>query len=238
MTGFIVFACIFAPIVVLCALGLFFIKSSLARPLHRLSIPFALILTLVVIFIFLLIDIGDLLSGSLIALVSLSSALAFLLFGHVISLCRRRLKRAYLALERGHARVRRRHAPRWFFHLVFLLLDLLGAIFAGIAAGFAFLVSLGSGIMLICTLILFAVPQCVARLDRYRAWNFSHRALALNLTLSLAFFPLSALLAYFLAINMLGLFGVLLSFSVGYLVYLFAWHAFFLLRAHLKTNLR
>lgn len=226
MTVFVVLACILAPIVVLCAVSLFIIGSTFARPLQRLSTPLATLLALIAIFAFLLPEANESISAGAIALVSLVSCFSFLLFGHEISVCRRSVSDVFLAP--------RRRLSRPLFYLSICLLDLFGIILAGLTVGFSFLASSGAGYIVLCSLVLFTIPQILSRLDSYQALAFSRRAVTVCFSVAFLAFPLVAILSFLCAGGRLLTTGVLLSLAAGHLLYLASWHLYFIVRGRLK----
>ena len=209
-------------IAVACALKLFDIGSSFASVLHKLSVPFAIIISVITVFVFALPITGEFFNLGVFSTIIFISCLAYLVINFGLS----------CAIDAIIARQKKNKKAKPAVALL-TFLDVLGGILAGFGFGACFYSS-GVGILSAVAIALFLIVEKAAIVIRYEN-DWSRKQIVTNLAISLLVIPLVAAgMIWFCSSNMhTG--AVLLALGCGYLLYRSAYHLFFIAKSHKKS---
>lgn len=210
-------------VAVACALKLFDMNSDFAPILRKISVPFAIIISVVVIcvFVFPLISESAFDLSAFAALIFIS-CISNCVVGYLISIFIDKIIAKYRKAKKFKPAV-----------LPLTLLDSVGALLAGFGLGGCFY-SNGTGILAAVALGLFLLAEKVAIVRRYQN-EWTRRQIITNLAITLAIIPLVVLaVIYFCSLNLAaGL--TLLALGCGYLLYRVAFHLFFIAKSLKKS---
>ncbi len=208
---------------VACALKLFDMNSDFAPILRKISIPFAIIVSLIIIciFVFPLIGESDFDIGVFAALIFISCVVNCAI-GYFVS----------ILIDRIIAKSKK--AKKFKPAVVSLtLLDLVGALLAGLGLGGCFY-SKGIGMLAAVALGLFLLMEKVAVVRRYQN-EWTRQQIITNLAITLIVIPLAVLAVIFFCSLNLSAGLTLLALGCGYLFYRVAFHLFFIAKSLKKS---
>ena len=205
-----------AAFVVACGLKLIDIGSSLARPIVKYGPVAACLVGVIATFNFLLIDTLDLISAEYTLLISAISLVAFGLIYLIFDILRRCLLIPKRAKSRKSGRV------SWLSVACIFGLDLASGIMAGAVAGVSFALNTGTGITVVCALMLLILDRKIQLIKRYQAAKLSRGENIAALSLTLIAFPVAASLICNISRGYYFAMGAFLAVALGYLLCLSA----------------
>lgn len=211
--GFVIASSIAAAFVFLCGIKLFDMGSELAEPIRKYGVFLGLIIAFATIFNFLLPDILEIFDENMTFGVVFASMIGFAILGRIVEFMRHLLldakKNTKVSLSRLAA---------------IDVIELITGLVYGAAVGVSFTVTSGSGIMLLCTFILFCLVGRVQTIRRYQLAHVSRRANVVALIISACSAPLAAIGTYLLGSNHFRSMGFFMSVALGFLVYVSLLH--------------
>lgn len=206
----VIAANITAAFVIFCGIKLFDIGSDFADLIRRYGVFLGLVIAFVTIFNFLLSDTGDVLDSNIIYWTVFVSMICFAILGRLADVVKR------LILAPRKKRKKMTAGPV----IVVLMIDLIiGAIY-GLASGASFMVTTGTGVMVLCSIILLRLMGLVSTIGRYQEAKLSRRQNSLIVALSLIVTPVVAIITYLLLRSNFRSSGVYMASAAGFLIYL------------------
>ena len=209
-----IIASIVAMFVVACGLKLIDIGSSLANPIIKYGPVIACILGVVAAFNFLLIDTLELVIVENVALIGALSFVAFCLLRFTFDIIRGCLLIPKRAKSRKSGRVSKLSVAGIFG------LDFISGIIAGAVAGVSFSLNIGTGIIVVISLMMLILGNRINLIKRYQAARLSRKENIIALVLTLVAFPLCAITVCIYARKLYSVTGVFLAVAFGYLLYI------------------
>lgn len=218
-TGLIGLAMVIA---VACALKLFDINSSFSPVLRKISIPFAIIISIITVFVFALPITGEFFDLGIFSTIVFISCLAYLAINFGLS-C---VIDAIIARQKKDKKAKPAVALLTF-------IDFLGGIITGFGFGACFYSS-GVGILSAVALALFLIIEKTAIVFRYEG-DWSRKQIITNLAITLLIIPLVAVGMIWYCSSNIQTGAILLALGCGYLLYRSAYHLFFIAKSHKKS---
>ena len=207
-----IIASILAPFAIACSLKLIDIGSNFANYILKYGPIVACLLGVVAVFNFMLVDTLELLSIQNVALVGVLSLIASSLLVFFADIIRRGLLTPKRAKSRKSGRVSGVSVSALF------VVDLISGIIAGAVAGVSFVLNIGTGVIVICALMMLILDQKIKLIQRYQK---AHLSRAENITLlmsTLVAFPVVASLTCFFTRRLYAYMGAFLALALGYLL--------------------
>ncbi len=216
--GMVIATCILATFVVFCGLKLFDIGSSLADPIRKMGPALGIVLLIVAIFNFLLKDTLELSDGNHVLWMTVVGMLGFAFFDFIVNIVKHGL------LEPKRKKSRKRGRMSGLSVAAIAAFDILAGCIMGAAVGISFTLNFGTGVMVLCALILLQIVGKVATIRRYQEAHFTRRENITVLTLSLCASPVIAILVNAWARERYHYVGIFMALAIGYLAYLGLYH--------------
>ncbi len=216
--GFVIAANIVATIVTICGLRLFDVGSDLAEPIRKYGVFLGIIFAFAAIFSFLLPDTLELLEANYLIWTTIVSMMAFAFLGFVIAIAKRSL------LEPKRQKSRKRGRMSGLSVSAVAALDVVSGAIVGAAAGISFTLNFGTGIIVLCALVLLQIATKVLSIRQYQDAQFTRRENIAVLVLSLGISPVVASLVNLWARDRYRHMGVFMALAIGYLAYLCLYH--------------
>ena len=215
----VISANIAAAFVLFCGIKLFDLGSDFAELIRRHGAFLGLVVALVTIFNFLLTDTADILNGDLLFWTVFVSMICFAILGRLTDLVKVKL------LSRKHGKTKKHASPSVLSIITIDLIELIiGAIY-GLVAGVSFIVTTGTGVMVLCTLILLRIIGKVETIRQYQEAGFSRRQNIISLVISFCASPIAAILIYLFLRGNYRSAGVLMATAAGFLIYISLYRA-------------
>ncbi len=216
--GMVIAVNLLATFVIFCGLKLFDMRSTFSEPIRRFSPALGLVFLTVAIFNFLLKDTFELMKDEYVPLVIIVSMLAFSFLGFLSDISKRNL----LVPKRKESRRRGRMSN--LSVIAIGVIDTLAGCVTGAVAGLSFVLNFGTGIVVLCSLILLQIVSKVSSIRRYQDAFMSRRENITVLAVSLLASPIAAILVNAWARPRYHHVGVLMAVAVGYLAYIGLYH--------------
>lgn len=216
--GMVIAVNLLATFVIFCGLKLFDMRSTFSEPIRRFGPALGLVFLTVAIFNFLLKDTFELMKDEYVPLVVIVSMLAFSFVGFLSDISKRNL----LVPKRKESRRRGRMSN--LSVVAIGIIDALAGCVTGAVAGLSFVLNFGTGIVVLCSLILLQIVSKVASIRRYQDAFMSRRENITVLAVSLLASPITAILVNAWARPRYHHVGVLMAVAVGYLAYIGLYH--------------
>lgn len=208
---FVIASSIAAAFVFLCGIKLFDLGSELAEPIRKYGVFLGLIIAFATIFNFLLPDILEILDGNTVFGIVFASMIGFAILGRIVEFIK------HILLDSKKKANRRVSVPTI---AAIDVIELIIGLIYGAAVGVSFSVTTGSGIMLLCTFILFRLISRVQTVRRYQLAHFTRRANIVAVVISTCVSPVATICTYLLARNHYRSMGFFMSVALGFLVYI------------------
>jgi zinc transporter ZupT len=199
-----------AAFVIICGIKLFDIGSEFADLIRRYGIFLGLVIAFVTIFNFLLVDTAELVDDTLLYWTVFVSMISFAILGRLAEAT----KRLILVSKKKRKKVSTSSV------LVLALIDILIGVVYGAVSGVSFMVTTGTGVMVLCAIILLRLMSKVTTIGQYQTAGLSRRQNILIFSLSLIVTPAVAILCYLLFRSDIYSAGVYMASATGFLVYL------------------
>ncbi len=210
-------ASVLAVFVIACGLKLIDLGSPFANLIYKFGPVVACMLGVVAVFIFMLIDTLELVDMPIVAIAGISALVAFSLLRFLFDILRRGLLIPKRAKSRKFGRVSKLSVT------AIICLDLISGIAAGAAAGLSFALNIGTGIVVVCAIMMLMLDQKISLIRRYQDAHLSRNENIIALAVTLVAFPVAAILTCLFARNFYSMMGIFLSAALGYLL---SWSAF------------
>ena len=205
-----------AAFVVACGLKLIDIGSNLARPIVKYGPVAACLIGVIAVFNFQLIDALDLISMEYALIVGGLSLVAFGLIYFIFDILRRCLLIPKRAKSRKQGRVSKLSVACIF------CLDLASGIMAGAVAGVSFALNTGTGITVVCALMLLMLDRKIQLIKRYQTAKLNRGENIAALGLTLVAFPVATGVICYISRSAYSAMGAFLAVALGYLLCLSA----------------
>ena len=203
---------ILASFVMACGLKLIDIRSNFANYIVKYGPIIACLLGVVAVFNFILIDALELITLQDVALIGVLSFAAFSILRFMFDISRRGLLVPKRAKSRKSGRISRLSVAAT------IVLDLVSSIAAGTAAGVSFALNIGTGIVVVCTIMMLILDQKINLIRRYQNARLSRGEIVATVVVTLVAFPIVSSLVCFFARGFYSLMGAFLSVTLGYLL--------------------
>lgn len=202
-----------AAFVLFCGIKLFDLGSDFADLIRRHGVFLGLIVAIVTIFNFLLTDTAEILNGELLFWTVFVSMICFAILGRLVDLVKIKL------LSSKHKK-KKHLSPSVLSVITVNLIELIiGAIY-GIAAGASFIVTTGTGVMVLCVFILFRIVGKVETIQQYQEAGFSRAQNIITLIISFCSSPIAAIVTYLLLKGNFRSAGIFMATAAGFLTYI------------------
>ena len=210
-------ASILASFVIACGLKLIDIGSNLANYVVKYGPFIACLLGVIAVFNFILVDALELLSIKDVALIGGLSLVAFSLLFFMFDIIRRCLLIPKRAKSRKSGRASKLSV------VAIVVIDLISGLAAGAVAGVGFALNIGTGVIVICALMMLILDRRIKLIQRYQKAHLDRSENIAALSATLVAFPVAASLSCYFSRGLYSLMGVALALSLGYLL---SWSAF------------
>ncbi len=218
-TGIIGLAMVIA---VACALKLFDINSDFSPLIRKVSVPLAIIISVLNVFVFAMPIVDEYFDLGVFSSTIFVSCLAYFIIGYALSVC----IDAIMAKQNNKKKAKPAVVP-------LTLLDLLGGILAGFGLGACFF-SNGIGILAAVAIGLFLIIEKAAIVFRYQG-SWTRKQIISNLAITLLVIPIVAACVIWLTSSNVQIGTILLALGCGYLLYRSAFHLFFIAKSYKKS---
>lgn len=209
----VVSANIAAAFVLFCGIKLFDLGSDFADLIRRHGVFLGLILALVTIFNFVLVDAGEIIDGELLLWTMLVSMVSFAILGRLVDLMKVKI------LSKKRSKKAKHSAPSLLSIIVINLTELIIGVIYGIVAGSSFIVTTGTGVMVLCTLILLRIIGKVETIRQYQDSGFSRGQNIAALIVSFCSSPAAAIATYLILRGNYRPASMLMATAAGFLTY-------------------
>ena len=205
-------ASVLAVFVVACGLKLIDLGSSFTNIIVKAGPAVACVLGVIAVFNFMLIDALELIDMPNVALVGVISLLAFSLLRFIFDVTHRGLLIPKRAKSRKSGRASKLSIAALFG------LDFISGLVAGAVAGVSFALNIGTGIVVVCAIMMLMLDQKISLIRRYQNAHLKRGENIAALAMTLIAFPVAASLVCLFARDYYSLMGVFLSVALGYLL--------------------
>ncbi len=206
----VIAANIAAAFVIYCGIKLFDIGSDFADFIRRYGVFLGIVIAFVTIFNFLLVDTADLIDDGLLYWTVFVSMICFAVLGRIIEASKR------IILERKKKKKKQISASSL---LILIMIELAIGVAYGLASGMSFMVTTGTGVMVLCSVILLRLMSEVSTIGRFQEARLSRGQNILITAISLCAMPISAILVYLFCHPNFRSMGVYMASATGFLVY-------------------
>ena len=208
----------FATFAIFCGLKLIDIGSTLSEPVRKFSPALGIIFTIVAIANFLLGDTLSLLDSNYVAWTVTVSMVAFAFLCFLISI----IKRSLLVPKRKQSQKRGRASKLSVAAIG--AIDVVTGCVIGAVSGISFTLNFGTGIMVLCSLLLLQIATKIMTIRRYQEAFISRRENVTVLVLSLCASPIVASLVNAWARVRYRHVGVFMAIAIGFLLFFGIYH--------------
>lgn len=226
--GIVIAANIAATFVTFCGLKLFDIGSDLADIIRKYGVFLGIIFAFVAVFNFLLIDTLDLFDGNYTIWTVTVSMVTFAFLNFIINI----IKHTLLEPKRKKSRERGRMSKLSIAAIA--AIDLVIGCVVGAVSGISFTLRTGTGVMILCALILFQIIAKVASIRRYQEAGFKRGENIAVLALSLCASPVVAILVNLWAHERYRHVGIFMAVAIGYIAYICLYHLVCIVKKYKK----
>ena len=222
--GIIIAANIAATFVIFCGLKLFDMGSDLAEIIRKYGAFLGIIFSFVAIFNFLLTDTLELIDNGNAVWIITAGMVAFAVLHYATIIVKHLLLKKKEIITKKKAKRTIAKSPAGLKVAGIGLIDVLIGVIVGAVAGLSFTLNNGTGIMVLCALILLQIVGKVSTIRQYQEANFTRGQNITVLACSLCASPIvSILLAIWSRENYRHV-GVFMAVAVSYIAYLCLYH--------------